>query len=123
MKQGMPESNYFEFQAKNAEEKTKKAMVDAARLADELRSEQDHSSAEDKARRALESQVGELEQRLYDAGEAAARGTEMNMTMGAKMCFGFLFTNSETENENLGQSKHFCAECIHLFVSVLSRRR
>merc|ERR1712020_635675 len=29
-------------QAKNSEEKAKKAMVDAARLADELRSEQDH---------------------------------------------------------------------------------
>merc|ERR1711902_29236 len=31
-------------QAKNSEEKAKKAMVDAARLADELRSEQDHVS-------------------------------------------------------------------------------
>merc|ERR1711942_5025 len=30
--------------AKNAEEKSKKAMVDAARLADELRAEQDHAS-------------------------------------------------------------------------------
>merc|ERR1719189_2763876 len=29
-------------QAKNSEEKAKKAMVDAARLADELRSGQDH---------------------------------------------------------------------------------
>merc|ERR1712051_1064821 len=32
-------------QAKNSEEKAKKAMVDAARLADELRAEQDHSSS------------------------------------------------------------------------------
>merc|ERR1711950_48438 len=31
-------------QAKNSEEKAKKAMVDAARLADELRSEQDHTT-------------------------------------------------------------------------------
>merc|ERR1712234_81478 len=31
--------------AKNAEEKSKKAMVDAARLADELRSEQDHANS------------------------------------------------------------------------------
>merc|ERR550534_1941669 len=31
-------------QAKNSEEKSKRAMVDAARLADELRSEQDHST-------------------------------------------------------------------------------
>merc|ERR1712121_29415 len=33
--------------AKNAEEKSKKAMVDAARLADELRAEQDHAAAQD----------------------------------------------------------------------------
>ena len=30
-------------QAKHSEEKAKKAMVDAARLADELRAEQDHT--------------------------------------------------------------------------------
>ena len=50
-------------QAKNSEEKAKKAMVDAARLADELRAEQDHSNTQEKAKRALESQLGELEQR------------------------------------------------------------
>merc|ERR1719483_526928 len=43
-------------QAKNSEEKAKKAMVDAARLADELRSEQDHVSVQSKSKRALESQ-------------------------------------------------------------------
>merc|ERR1719510_1638278 len=41
-------------QAKASEEKAKRAMVDAARLADELRAEQDHSSAQGKAKRALE---------------------------------------------------------------------
>ena len=35
-------------QAKNAEEKNKRAMVDGARLADELRAEQDHTHAQDK---------------------------------------------------------------------------
>merc|ERR1719150_1597790 len=43
-------------QAKNSEEKAKKAMVDAARLADELRSEQDHVSTQSKSKRALETQ-------------------------------------------------------------------
>merc|ERR1712113_188713 len=61
-------------QAKNSEEKAKKAMVDAARLADELRAEQDHSSSQEKAKRALETQVVELENRLLDASEMAARG-------------------------------------------------
>merc|ERR1719384_386677 len=61
-------------QAKNSEEKAKKAMVDAARLADELRSEQDHSGSQEKAKRALESQVVELENRLAEAQEMAVKG-------------------------------------------------
>merc|ERR1712166_1445328 len=61
-------------QAKNSEEKSKKAMVDAARLADELRAEQEHSGQQDKNKRALESQVMELEQRLAEANDAASKG-------------------------------------------------
>merc|ERR1712098_234181 len=53
-------------QAKNSEEKSKKAMVDAARLADELRAEQEHSNAQDKQKRALETAVMELDQRLAE---------------------------------------------------------
>merc|ERR1712141_300121 len=61
-------------QAKNSEEKAKKAMADAARLADELRAEQEHSSSQEKAKRALETQIAELEQRLAEANEVAAKG-------------------------------------------------
>merc|ERR1711868_319031 len=61
-------------QAKNSEEKAKKAMVDAARLADELRAEQDHSSTQEKAKRALETQIVELENRLAEANEMAVKG-------------------------------------------------
>ena len=61
-------------QAKNSEEKAKKAMIDAARLADELRAEQDHSATQDKAKRALDCQIGELEQQLIDASDIAAKG-------------------------------------------------
>merc|ERR1719402_1769678 len=42
--------------AKNAEEKSKKAMVDAARLVDELRAEQDHANTQASAKKSLESQ-------------------------------------------------------------------
>merc|ERR1712156_438474 len=45
-------------QAKSSEEKAKKAMVDAARLADELRAEQDHVSVLSKTKRSLETQMG-----------------------------------------------------------------
>merc|ERR1711931_110331 len=61
-------------QAKNSEEKAKKAMVDAARLADELRSEQDHASGQEKSKRALETQIGELENRLAEANDSAMKG-------------------------------------------------
>jgi len=61
-------------QAKNSEEKAKKAMIDAARLADELRSEQEHSAQQDKAKRALETQISELEHRLAEANDTAAKG-------------------------------------------------
>merc|ERR1712079_364844 len=61
-------------QAKNSDEKSKKAMIDAARLADELRAEQEHTGTQDKAKRALEAQTAELEQRLNDANENASRG-------------------------------------------------
>ena len=61
-------------QAKNSEEKAKKAMIDAARLADELRSEQEHATQQDKAKRTLESQINELENRLAEANDTAARG-------------------------------------------------
>merc|ERR1712172_298841 len=53
--------------AKNAEEKSKKAMVDAARLADELRAEQDHASAPASSKQSLNNQFGQLEARLADA--------------------------------------------------------
>ena len=61
-------------EASISEDKSKKAMVDAARIADELRSEQDHANTQEKARRALDSQITELEGRLQDANDMAAKG-------------------------------------------------
>merc|ERR1712012_422768 len=49
--------------AKNAEDKAKKAMVDAARLADELRAEQEHVSALSTGKNSLNNALGELEGR------------------------------------------------------------
>jgi myosin heavy chain 6/7 len=66
--------------AKNAEEKSKKAMIDAARLADELRSEQDHSNSQLSARKSLESQLSELDGRLADAEAAAMKGGKAAMS-------------------------------------------
>merc|ERR1712136_21496 len=66
-------------QAKNSEEKSKRAMVDAARLTDELRSEQDHANAEGRGKRSLDTQLAELENRLAEA-EAAMKGGKAAMS-------------------------------------------
>merc|ERR1711971_1217561 len=74
-------------QAKNSEEKAKKAMVDAARLADELRSEQDHTTSLTQGKRALETSLGELENRLADANDAAMRGGKSAMAkLESRIC-------------------------------------
>merc|ERR1712242_269598 len=61
-------------QAKGSEEKAKRAMVDAARLADELRAEQDHTGALEKGKAALTATMAELELNLGQANEVAAKG-------------------------------------------------
>merc|ERR1712150_456646 len=61
-------------QAKGSEEKAKRAMVDAARLADELRAEQDHTAALGKGKSALTATMGELELNLGAANDVAAKG-------------------------------------------------
>merc|ERR1712107_587673 len=66
-------------QAKGSEEKAKKAMVDAARLADELRAEQDHVAVQTKNKRSLETTMADMENRLADANESAMKGGKVAM--------------------------------------------
>jgi len=70
---GQAEIDEMLHQAKSSEEKAKKAMVDAARLADELRAEQDHVTTQSKAKRTFETQFAEMENRLADANDSAMR--------------------------------------------------
>merc|ERR1719290_602282 len=56
------------------EQKAMKAMMDAARLADELRQEQESAQAAEKNRRALEYQVKEMNNNLDEAEQLAMRG-------------------------------------------------
>merc|ERR1711902_322860 len=60
--------------AKNAEEKSKKAMMDASRLADELRGEQDHTTTQLAQKRSAEATLTELESKLANAEAAAMKG-------------------------------------------------
>jgi len=59
---------------KNSEEKAKKAMVDAGRLADELRAEQDHAAAQERAARSTEVSLSEIQKKAEEASFAMARG-------------------------------------------------
>merc|ERR1712228_1010021 len=62
-----------------SEEKAKKAMVDAARLAEELRSEQDLAAGFERERKLLECQVKDCATRLDDAEANALKGGKKAM--------------------------------------------
>ncbi|BFZ03204.1 hypothetical protein BsWGS_06243 [Bradybaena similaris] len=57
-----------------SEERAKKALADAARLADELRQEQEHSLQVEKLRKGLEGQLKDLQVRLDEAEAQALKG-------------------------------------------------
>merc|ERR1712193_601792 len=62
-----------------SEEKAKKAMVDAARLADELRQEQELAQSFEKDRKLLEAQAKDTQARLDDAEANALKGGKKAM--------------------------------------------
>ena len=57
-----------------AEDKAKKAMIDAARLADELRAEQENAQMAERGRRVLDNQVKDMQTKLDDAEQLAVKG-------------------------------------------------
>lgn len=66
-------------EAKNSEEKAKKAMIDAARLADELRAEQEHAQTQEKMRKVLEISVKELQAHLEESENTAQKNGKKAM--------------------------------------------
>merc|ERR1712025_935257 len=66
-------------EAKLCDDKAAKAMVDAARLADELRSEQDNAMLSEKQRKVLEAQWKEMQNRLDEAETNALKGGKKAM--------------------------------------------
>merc|ERR1712130_736507 len=61
-------------EAKNAEEKARKSITDAAMMAEELKKEQDTSAHLDRMKRSQEAAVKELQSRLDDAEQVALKG-------------------------------------------------
>ena len=80
-----------------SEEKAKKAMVDAARLADELRQEQEVAQGFEKVRKLLECQVKDTQQRLDEAETNALKGGKKAMN---KMETRIRELQSELDAEN-----------------------
>merc|ERR1719355_147294 len=80
-----------------SDEKAKKAMVDAARIADELRSEQDLAQSFEKERKLLECQVKDMQQRLDEAETNALKGGKKAMN---KMETRIRELESELDAEN-----------------------
>ena len=80
-----------------SEEKSKKAMIDAARLADELRSEQDMAQQFEKERKLLECQIKDIQQRLDDSETNALKGGKKAMN---KMDSRIRELESELDAEN-----------------------
>merc|ERR1719162_92791 len=66
-------------EAHNSEEKAKKAMVDAARLADELRAEQELAQVYERDRKLFECQVKDMQARLDEAETNALKGGKKAM--------------------------------------------
>merc|ERR1712152_90626 len=80
-----------------SDEKAKKAMVDAARLADELRNEQEMAQAYERDRKLFECQVKDMQQRLDEAETNALKGGKKAMN---KMETRIRELESELDAEN-----------------------
>merc|ERR1712184_83124 len=80
-----------------SDEKAKKAMVDAARLADELRCEQEMAQAYEKDRKLYECQLKDIQQRLDEAETNALKGGKKAMN---KMETRIRELESEMDAEN-----------------------
>ena len=61
-------------ESKMADDRAKKAMIDAARLADELRLEQENAQHCEKARKSLDYQVKDMQTKLDEAEQLAMKG-------------------------------------------------
>merc|ERR1719213_1486690 len=84
-------------EARLCEDKSSKAMVDAARLADELRAEQENAQSLERNRRLGEAQVKDMQQKLDEAETNALKGGKKAMN---KMETRIRELESELDAEN-----------------------
>merc|ERR1719220_400260 len=90
-------STRWQTEARMSEEKAQRTMVDAARLADELRAEQEVAMLLERDRKLLEAQVKDAQTRLDEAEQSALRGGKKAI---AKMETRIRELESELDAEN-----------------------
>ena len=90
-------------EARLSEDKAQKAMIDAARLADELRTEQDLAQALERDRKLLECQAKEMQQRLDEAEANALKAGKKAMNK-METRIRELESEMDAENRRLGDS-------------------
>merc|ERR1719397_778523 len=84
-------------EAANSEAKAQAAMIDAARLADELRAEQENAQSLERDRKLLDAQTKDMQARLDDAEQNALKGGKKAM---GKMESRIRELGSELDAEN-----------------------
>merc|ERR1712058_76538 len=84
-------------EAKMSDDKAQRAMIDAARLADELRAEQEAAMMLERDKKLLEAQVKDAQTRLDEAEQTALKGGKKAM---AKMDTRIRELSSELDAEN-----------------------
>ena len=90
-------------EAQLSEEKARKAMIDAARLADELRAEQELAQALERDRKLLECQAKEMQQRLDEAETNALKSGKKAMNK-METRIRELESEMDAENRRLGDA-------------------
>merc|ERR1712029_1311552 len=92
------------WEARLCEDKANKAMVDAAKLADELRSEQDAAQGMEKGRRLCEAQVKDIHTRLDESETNALKGGKKAMNK-LETRIRELESEMDAENRRFGESQ------------------
>merc|ERR1719219_3127407 len=91
-------------EAANSEAKAQAAMIDAARLADELRAEQEIAQAQERERKLLDAQAKDLQARIDDAEQNALKGGKKAMgKMESRI--RELESEMDAENRRLGDAQ------------------
>merc|ERR1712066_412216 len=91
-------------EAKMSEDKAQRAMIDAARLADELRAEQESAMMLERDKKLLEAQVKDMQQRLDEAETNALKGGKKAMNK-METRIRALESELDAENRRLGDAQ------------------